>query len=91
MYVQYYPTGSGKIEVHTWNPGYQSWQSNIATNLANAPPDHGQVMAANVNGGSDSLLFVQYQPTGSGKVEVHTWNPGYQSWQSNIATNLSQF
>jgi len=92
MYVQYQGTGSGKVEVHTWNPGLQSFSSDIATNLAQAPPDHGQIITGKVNGlgGPASLMYVQYQGTGSGKVEVHTWNPGYQSFQTDIATNLSE-
>jgi hypothetical protein len=90
VFVKYHNTGSGNIEVHTWNPGYQTWYSNIATNVPSTDADNGQVLAADINGdGRDELVFVKYHNTGSGNIEVHTWNPGYQTWYSNIATNIT--
>jgi hypothetical protein len=88
IFVMYRNTGSGKVEVHTWNPGYQNWSTNIATNLPTADSDNGTVIAGKV-GGQDRLMFVKSLNTAGGKVEIHTWNPGYQNWSSNIVTNLS--
>lgn len=90
MLVKYNNTGSGKIEVHTWNPGYQSWMTNIATNLSTGDSTNGKVVAADTNNdGRDELIFIKGANTGSGRFEVHIWNPGYQSFQNDYATNLS--
>jgi hypothetical protein len=89
MYVKYRNTGSGNIEVHTWQPGYQGWYSNIATNLPSADADNGYIVSGDTNNdGRDELMFIKVHNTGSGNIEVHTWQPGQQSWASNIATNL---
>ncbi len=89
IFVKYRNTGSGRIEIHTWNPGYQTWMSNIATNYPAIDPSEGRVIAANVIGDyRDELIFVKYRNTGSGRIEIHTWNPGYQTWMSNIATSM---
>ncbi len=86
--VKYRNTGSGKIEMHAWNPGYQTWMTNIATTMPIAESDNGYIISGNPYGESkDRLMFVKYQNTGSGKIEIHTWNPGYQTWSTNIATN----
>lgn len=86
--VKYQNNGSGRIEVHTWAPGEQSWISHIATNHPSIDVNTGRIIGADVNGdGRDELVFVKYQNTGSGMIEVHTWAPGEQSWISNIATN----
>ena len=88
--VRYQNSGSGKIEVHTWAPGQQRWISNVATNLPATDPSQGRVIAADTNGdGKDELIYVKYQNTSSGKIEVHTWAPGQQRWISNVATNHS--
>jgi len=88
LLIKYQSTGSGKIEVHTWKSGYKSWASNIATNHNAALTTTGRVIAGDTNGdGKDELMFVRYQTTGSGKIEIHKWRPGYKSWASNIATN----
>ena len=88
MLVKYRNNGSGRIEIHTWLPGYQGWYSNIATNHpAVAPPDN-EVIAADTDGiGIDKLKLIKYKGGASGKIEVHTWLPGYQGWYSNVATN----
>ena len=90
MLIKYRHTASGKIEVHTWNPGYQSWYSNIATNHPAVDPADARIITANtLTDGDriDKLILVKYKNSVSGKIEVHTWYPGYQSWYSNIATN----
>ena len=79
---------SGNIEIHTWDSSDQHWASNIATNHpAVDPADDGVLSADTVGDGRDRLVLVKYWNSQSGRVEVHTWNPGYQSWMSNIATN----
>ncbi len=89
MYIKYRNTGSGNIEVHTWQAGYQGWYSNLATNLPSADADNGYVISGDTNNdGRDELMFIKVHNTGSGNIEVHTWQPGQQSWASNIATNL---
>ncbi len=88
IFVKYRNTGSGRIEIHTWAAGQQSWISNIATNHGEVSPDNAGVVGGNLYGdGKDELVFVKYRSNGSGLVEVHTWAPGYQSWITNIATN----
>lgn len=81
---------SGKVEVHIWALGEQSWLNNIATNLPAVNPADDRVIAANtITDGDriDKFILVKYQNTVSGKIEVHTWNPGEQSWYSNVAAN----
>jgi hypothetical protein len=75
-------TGSSCIEIHTWKPGYQQWDSNLATNLPSSESANGKVIAMD-----NRLVFVKYSNTGSGKIEIHTWKLGYQQWESNLATN----
>jgi hypothetical protein len=88
IFVKYRNTGSGKIEIHTWNPGYQTWMSNVATTMPTTESDNGYIIGGNPYGEPrDRIMFVKYQNTGSGKIEIHTWNPGYQTWSTNIATN----
>jgi hypothetical protein len=88
VFVKYQNTGSGRIEIHTWDTTYQRWVSNVATNHPSISPADGRVIAADVNGdGRDELVFVKYQNNGSGRIEVHTWAAGQQSWISNVATN----
>jgi hypothetical protein len=88
IFVKSANTGSGKIEVHIWNPGYQSFQNDYATNLSTGDAGNGTIIAGNVNG-QDRLMFIKTSNTASGKIEVHIWNPGYQSFQNDYATNLS--
>ena len=88
--IKYRNSVSGKIEVHTWGPGEQSWLSHIATNMPSVDPADDEIIAANtVNDGDkiDKLILVKYRNSVSGKIEVHTWLPGEQGWYSNLATN----
>ncbi len=88
LFVKYRNNGSGHIEVHTWYPGLQTWYNNIATNHPAVDPADNRVIGANLYGDSkDELALVKYRNNGSGHIEVHTWNPGLQSWYNNIATN----
>ncbi|OGL34604.1 hypothetical protein A3F65_00710 [Candidatus Saccharibacteria bacterium RIFCSPHIGHO2_12_FULL_47_16b] len=89
LLVLYRNTGSGKVEIHEWNPGLQTWAAHTATNLPAIDPADGRVIAANLYGSAaDELVYVKYRNTGSAKIEVHTWAGGQQSWLANIATNL---
>ncbi len=82
-------TGSACAEVHTWNPGQQSFYSDVATNLPVADPADGEIISADLFGnGMNELIFVKYLNTGSGNIEVHIWNPGEQTWYQHIATTL---
>jgi hypothetical protein len=92
MYVKYSATGSARIEIHTWAPGFKGWMAQYATNVGATTPDSRVIVAGNTLGDSrDELMYVKYDDTGSGRVEVHTWAPGFKGWQSNAATNLSAF
>jgi len=86
--VAYNHTGSGKIEFHVWNPGLWSWKAHIATNMPEVDQANANVQFADIDGsGVDEAILVAYNHTGSGKIEFHVWNPGYQSWQAHISSN----
>jgi hypothetical protein len=81
---------SGKVELHIWGPNEQTWLDHIATNLPNVSPANSRVIVANTEtdgGRIAKLILVKYRNTASGRIEIHTWNPGEQSWYSNVATN----
>ncbi len=82
-YIKYADTASGRVEIHTWKPGYRAWAKQATTNLPVSEMSNGKVVPT-----SNGLAFVKYSNTGSGKIEIHTWKPGYQQWISQIATNL---
>lgn len=82
-------TSSGKIEIHKWNPGMQSWAWHAITNMPAIDTSQSTVMTGDIDGsGRDSLILVAYNHTGSGNVEFHIWNQGLWSWRAHIATNL---
>ncbi len=82
-------TGSTCTEAHTWSTGEQSWMAHIATNLPVADPATSRVITGDLNGdGHDDLVLVKYLNTGSGKIEIHEWDPTYQRWAAHVATNL---
>jgi hypothetical protein len=84
-------TSSGKIEVHKWNPGLQTWAWHNITNMNTVDPSKHNVVAGDINAdGKDDLILVAYSDTGSNKVEFHVWNPGLWSWRSHIASNLDE-
>lgn len=84
-------TASGKIEIHKWNPGLQTWAWHTITNMTAVDPSQNTVVAGDINAdGRDDLILVAYNHTGSGKVEFHVWNPGFWSWRSHIASNLPE-
>ena len=90
-YVKYQNTGSGKVEVHIWNSNYSGFLNDYATNVAENPPSIGQVITANLNGsGPNTLIYVVYQDSGSGKVEVHIWNSNYSGFLNDYATNVGE-
>ena len=81
-------TPSGYIEFHVWNPSLKQWTANIVSNQPCIDPANSTVEFADVNGnGSDQAVLVGLRDTGSGMVEFHVWNPGFSSWQVNIASN----
>jgi hypothetical protein len=89
FFVKYNNTGSGNIEFHVWNPGYQGWAAHIASTLPSSYASHGYVITADTNNdGLDEIIYVQTGSTGSGNLELHIWNPGEQTWYNEIATNL---
>lgn len=82
-------TSTNKIELHTWNPGMQTWRDHVATNMPVVDPAQATVVAGDIDGnGADELILVAYNNTGSGKIEFHVWNSGQQSWWYHIATNM---
>lgn len=88
-YIKYLNTGSGYIEVHIWNTSQTGFINDFVTNLPATDTNTGQVIATNPFGEAyDRLAYVKYQNTGSGMVEVHIWNLGFQSFINDFATNL---
>lgn len=86
--ISYRNTGSGMVEFHVWNPGQYSWRSHIASNMPAIDPANSKVMFADTDGdGKEEPVLVGLKNTGSGRIEFHTWNPGFTSWKSNIASN----
>lgn len=83
-------TSTGKIELHTWNPGMQTWRNHIVTNMPAVDPSVMTVVSGDVDGnGADELILVAYGGTTTGKVEFHVWNSGQQTWWLHYATNLA--
>ena len=39
----------------------------------------------------DEIVLILNSNTGSGKVEAHTWNSGYQSWRQHKATLVTEY
>ncbi len=84
-------SGSGRLEIHTWDASLQHWLTNIATNHPVTDPADSDVVAMDANGdGHDELVFVKYRNTGSGRIEVHEWSQDRQRWTANTATNLPE-
>lgn len=82
-------TASGNIEYQTWNAGLQSWKNKVITNRAVLDPAENSVMSGDIDGnGADELILINYNNTGSGKVEFHVWDTGQQTWLYHIATNM---
>jgi hypothetical protein len=88
--VAYRNTGSGRIELHAWAPGMQSWMYHIATNRAALDPSDSVIEFGDIDGdGRDEAILISFRNTGSGRIEFHVWNNGQWSWRSNIASNMS--
>lgn len=86
-----YASGSGKVELHVWDNSLQKWALNTATNLNSFDPSIGRIIASDTNNdGKDELIFVKYQNTAAGKVEVHIWHHGYKKWRRHYTTNVSE-
>jgi hypothetical protein len=91
IYVGYTSTGSGNVEIHVWDPNYQTFDNDYVTNLSGAPPSQGQVIAGDFYGnGKDELAYVKYQNTSSGKVEIHVWNSNFSGFLNDYVTNVPE-
>jgi hypothetical protein len=85
-------TSTGMIEFHVWNNGFGSWRQHFATNHPVIDPDNTTVTFADIDGnGVDEGVLIGKRYTGSGKIEFHAWNPGFQSWKGHWASNLASF
>ena len=81
-------TGSGMVEFHVWNAGMQSWISHTASNQPTVDPADSFIGFADLNGdGRDNAILEGLHHTGSGMVEFHVWNQGFQSWMAHNASN----
>ena len=82
-------TGTGCIEAHTWtNVTGQQWALHTASNSPSADPANSEILTADTNGdGHDEMYKVDYQNTGSGRIEIHGWSPSLLQWTSHVATN----
>ncbi|MDQ3075854.1 MAG: hypothetical protein M3Q34_01895 [bacterium] len=88
--IKYNGTGSGMIEIHTYDSSLSSWRSNIATNHPQRPKADVRVVFGDIDSdGTDEAHFVKYANTGSGQIEIHTWSSDYKSWIYNRSTNHS--
>ncbi len=88
-YIKYQNTGSGKVEIHIWNSNFTGFINDYATNVVSNPPNVGEVIAANLNNNIQSnLIYIKYQNTGSGKVEIHIWNSNFTGFINDYATNV---
>lgn len=79
------------VELHTWNPGLQSWKNHIITNLPgplDPDPTHPNAMQigfADVDrNGVDEGVAIGLSSTTSNNIEFHVWAPGQWAWQSHI-------
>lgn len=86
--ANYKDTGSGMLEIHGWSQHFQSWTSHVATNLPAIDPTKGRVITADITGdGKDEFIYVKFNDTQSGYVELHTWAPNLKSWIIHTASN----
>ena len=74
-FTQLNNTGSACAEVHVWNPGYQTWATNVATGMAATNPSDGALVGMKLS--VNSLLYLRYSG-GNGLVEVHRFGPHYK-------------
>lgn len=82
-------TTTGKVELHYWNSGLQTWRQHSVTNLPVIDPANTIIRYGDLNGdGRDEAIVIGLRGTSTGKVEFHVWNPGENSWQTHIASNL---
>jgi hypothetical protein len=84
-------TSTGNIEFHVWNPGFQSWNTHTVSNSRTIDPAVSKIAFADLDGsGRDKAVLIGLRaPTGSGNIEFHVWNPGFQSWNTHITSNQS--
>ncbi len=90
--IGYRNQGSGKVEFHTWGPGWGVWKYHTPSNLSSIDPSNGYIAFADVDGdGLDNAVLVGVRNTGSGRIEFHTWDVGVTSWKYHTASNLTSF
>ena len=76
------------VEVHTWQSGFGSWASHIATNASSINAADSKIEYADLDGsGIDRPVLVSYRNTSSGKVEFHTWDSTLKQWSDHITSN----
>lgn len=96
IFVRYGKTTSGQVEFHVWDSSLQQWARHTASNYPeigyDASSDINEIIAADLNGrGRDTLYYVRYSNTASGRLEVHGWADGQTSWISHIATSSGSY
>ena len=89
-------TSSGRVEFHVWDNSLQHWVRHTASNYPEAGydvnPDVNEIVAADLSGrGKDTIYYVKYSNTASGRLEVHGWTDGQESWISHIATSSGSY
>jgi hypothetical protein len=81
---------SGKVEFHTWNSGFNSWATHVASNQSSVDATRNIVRFGDLNGdGKQEPVLVGLNGTGSGNVEFHVWNNSQSAWKANLASNQS--
>ena len=84
-------TSTACAEVHTWTSSMQQWTQHVATNSPSIDPAYSEIISADLDGDNRSeMIVVNYQNTGSGRIELHIWDSTYQKWVAHIATNRPQ-
>ena len=85
-------TSTGKIEFHVWNEGFGTWRDHYVSNSSTIDPGVSQVSFSDLDGdGRDEgiLVGLRGSGTGSGYIEMHTWNRGFGSWNNHYTSNQS--
>jgi len=96
IFVRFGKTSSGRVEFHVWDNSLQHWVRHTASNYPEAGydvnPDVNEIVAADLSGrGKDTIYYVKYSNTASGRLEVHGWTDGQESWISHIATSSGSY
>lgn len=82
-------SGSGCVESHIWNYGFQSWRNHIASNQPGILTPDATVQYGDLDGnGNDYPVLFGLKSTGSGMVESHVWERSMQWYLVHAASNL---